>query len=306
MLRHFLDEDAELSLILAQLHKFMDIAEDEFFDVVHHFPVVINQIVILLRFIHLPREYHTVEVHDQVVAEFVGALLLIHLRLLKPQIILLNIPMERRVHFCDRLAPRKRETQHHVVHILVEGIIHVVVEVFLRNQLKYFLVMLPILHFALEKLILCEVWLVFDQVDAGCDDFEDEHYDWKSIKSHLRGRILTNIQQIFHEEIRLVLVIEVLIGFFVDFVNSLQKVKRTEKAKNSAIYLILHVDEVFPWSQTITKPNRFGNVFLKETVTIQLRRAILLAADDLLLHINLYLQSLQSMVRQVHRQSISH
>ena len=79
-------------------------------------------------------------------------------------------------------------------HILIESVEHIVVEKFLRDELEYFLVVLPILHLLFLDSIFSDIRLIFNEPNQCRNNFKDDKNHWETIKSCLSLRILAYIE----------------------------------------------------------------------------------------------------------------
>ena len=146
VLGHFGGDDLEVGLALAQADQLVDIVENEVLHLVHQLSVHVDLVVVGLALLHPASEEASVQEYDYIalgVAD--GSFFLVYLGLLCSQLILLEVPLQVRVRLRDGVAPRQAEGENHVVDVLVQGIVHVVVEELLADQFEYLLMMLPIL-----------------------------------------------------------------------------------------------------------------------------------------------------------------
>lgn len=86
-----------------------------------------------------------------------------------------------------------------MVNVLIKGIIHVIVEKLLTDELEHFLVVLPILQLSLLYIVLRVVVLVFHQVNAAGHNLKYKLYNREAIKLDLVRRVLTHVQQVEHQ-----------------------------------------------------------------------------------------------------------
>lgn len=93
--------------------------------------------------------------------------------LLQSQLVLLDVPLEVIIYFGHRVAPSVGKAQNHVVDVFVEGIIHVVVKILLRDKLENFLVVLPVLQFSLLYVVFGYVRFILDELHASLYHVED-------------------------------------------------------------------------------------------------------------------------------------
>ena len=106
-----------------------------------------------------------------------------------------------RRHLVQIVLPGKAEVQDHVENVFVKGVIKIVVKVSLCDQLKHFLMMLPVFENVFVVLILWFVRKLVQQVQAVLHNVEEDQNERKAVISLGFWTILAHVHQVVEENV---------------------------------------------------------------------------------------------------------
>lgn len=127
-----------------------------------------------------------------------------------------------------------------MVNVLVKGIIHVIVEKLLTDELEHFLVVLPILQLSLLYIVLRVVVLVFHQVNAAGHNLKYKLYNREAIKLDLVRRVLTHVQQVEHQVVLYLDIVRLEVSEYslIDVIDPFAEIQDGDQTEEAASRLV--------------------------------------------------------------------
>lgn len=170
-----------------------------------------------------------------------------------------------------------------MVNVLVKGIIHVIVEKLLTDELEHFLVVLPILQLSLLYIVLRVVVLVFHQVNAAGHNLKYKLYNREAIKLDLVRRVLTHVQQVEHQVVLYLDIVRLEVSEYslIDVIDPFAEIQDGDQTEEAASRLVSgvtafgRVDEILPEVEAISEADCLRDILL-EVLIIEVELIVLL------------------------------